>query len=117
MTTIGKIVFGLLIALLIGSGIGIIVHRAKTAPVTYIPNQPVNTDTAPPPVSELQKDLAEALPYPKRVPAASAYVPKDNVLEIELSEWAGYSGLIASMVASIRTLTRHLPKRPATNLR
>jgi len=56
---------------------------------------PTDVAVAPPDVAGLQKDLGTALPYPARLPGAAEYVIKDNTLAIELSEWAGYCGLIA----------------------
>ena len=40
--------------------------------------------------------LAETKNEVPRLPAAGAYQPKDNTLEIELSEYAGYAGLIVA---------------------
>jgi NitT/TauT family transport system substrate-binding protein len=92
MTNVGKVIFGLLVLALIGSGVLLFVHKPKN---TGSPGTDATPVAEAPNVSELQKELADALPFPKRIPPAQPYNPKDGVLEIELSEWVGYAGLIA----------------------
>lgn len=41
-------------------------------------------------------DFVEPLTACPLLPAAGAYVPKDNTLDLELSEYAGYSGLVVA---------------------
>jgi len=41
-------------------------------------------------------ELVETRTEVPRLKAAAAYTPKDNIIEIELSEYAGYAGLIAA---------------------
>jgi len=50
------------------------------------------SDAATPAAAELVETQTEA---PKLAPAA-AYQPKDNIVDVELSEYAGYAGLIAA---------------------
>jgi NitT/TauT family transport system substrate-binding protein len=98
MTTVGKIVFGFLILLLIGTGVFVFTHHKTQQQTTAAPQpQEPPPDNIPPPpdVSALQKELAAALPYPARLPAAQEYQIRNNTLEVELSEWVGYAGLIA----------------------
>ena len=41
-------------------------------------------------------DLTEPLSAPPRLEAAATYTPKNNVIEVDISEYAGYSGLIVA---------------------
>lgn len=65
----------------------------ETTPSTTT-NEPGNsaTGTGAPPIT----DLIEPLSAPPRLEAAATYVPKNNVLEVDISEYAGYAGLIVA---------------------
>ena len=41
-------------------------------------------------------DLIEPLSAPPRLEAAATYVPKNNVIDVDISEYAGYAGLIVA---------------------
>lgn len=101
MTTLGKIVFGLLILVLIGTGVFVVTRKAKpTPPPDQQTPAPVAAQQAAPAaptgtLADLQKLLVETKPFPERLTQVGTYQPKDNTIEIELSEYAGYAGLIA----------------------
>jgi NitT/TauT family transport system substrate-binding protein len=108
LTCMGKVVSLVLVLALVGLGAWMVMR--KKAPDTLTPTnnqQPVanprtgsSTGEAaananannPAEAAELVETKTEA---PKLVPAI-AYVPKDNVIDLELSEYAGYAGLIAA---------------------
>lgn len=95
MTTRGKIVFTIVFLALVGLGV------SKWWPKL----QPGRDHKSKPTVSksETAKESEKAGPelaatkfeVPRLDPAAS-YQPKDNIVDIELSEYAGYAGLIAA---------------------
>lgn len=93
MTTRGKLVFTIVFLALVFFGI----TRWKDR---FQPQRPDahseeattgGTDAA---ASDIK--LAETQFEPPRLAPAGIYTPKDNVVEIELSEYAGYAGLIAA---------------------
>lgn len=103
MTAKGKIVFTILILAAVGFGVWrwkdklVPQHNAGTQ------NPPANsaagTPTAAPAVASTTAQASEivetAMETPK-LPAALPYQPKDNTVDVELSEYAGYSGFIAA---------------------
>jgi NitT/TauT family transport system substrate-binding protein len=100
MTAKGKIVFTLLFLAVIGFGVW--KWWDKLAPKGSTPGSPGLTQTATPatggaaPAAFQAPELVETLTETPKLPAAGAYQPKDNTLDIELSEYAGYAGLIAA---------------------
>ena len=92
MTTRGKLVFTLLFLAFVGFGVVRWWGKLKpsSGPLSKI-EQLVGED-----VDKDELKFADTqFEVPKLDPPA-AYVPKDNVVEIELSEYAGYAGLIAA---------------------
>ncbi len=92
MTTRGKLVFTLLFLAFVGFGVVRWWGKLKpsSGPLSKI-EQLVGKD-----VDKDELKFADTqFEVPKLDPPA-AYVPKDNVVDIELSEYAGYAGLIAA---------------------
>ena len=92
MTTRGKLVFTLLFLAFVGFGVVRWWGKLKpsSGPLSKI-EQLAGKD-----VDKDELKFADTqFEVPKLDPPA-AYVPKDNVVEIELSEYAGYAGLIAA---------------------
>lgn len=109
---LGVLVSLLLIAGLIGLG-GYVVLGRKSAPATAPGTGPTPSsevagggDRAPPQSGGEDRaaaggasapELALAAPEPApTLPPPAPYVPRDNTVDIELSEYAGYAGLIAA---------------------
>lgn len=96
---IGKLISLLLIAGLIGLGIFLVVRKKDTpnpaSPVTSA--SPAGDSTAEPGGDAIvgAKELVETKLEVPRLPPPGVYTPKDKTLDIELSEYAGYAGLIA----------------------
>src|SRR5262245_7847074 len=103
MTARGKIILTLLILGVVGFGAW--KWWGKLAPSSQPPQQPSQstqpaqpspttpaTATKAAPIAELVETQTET---PKLEPAGT-YVPKDNVVEVEISEYAGYAGLIVA---------------------
>ncbi|HSI86508.1 MAG TPA: phosphate ABC transporter substrate-binding/OmpA family protein [Candidatus Methylacidiphilales bacterium] len=98
MTKFGKAFFTLLLLGLIGFGV---YTRLSKAPVTADhKNKPGTTQVSQPGPSDggsedLSK-LPEAMDGVPQIGASAPFVPQDNILLIELSTYAGYSGIIAA---------------------
>jgi NitT/TauT family transport system substrate-binding protein len=89
-TLLGSIVSVLLIFGLIGLGAWVVMEKQRPAPAAAAaPAATTPAAVAAPAVAELQAEV------PLLAPAA-AFVPKDNTVDVELSEYAGYAGLIAA---------------------
>jgi NitT/TauT family transport system substrate-binding protein len=104
LTGLGKFISVVLVAGLIALGVWIAMKSMGKKNVdkgeqqrTQRPTNPVGKAE---PVQPSKLDagdlLAEMKPTVPGLAAAVAYVPKDNVIDIELSEYAGYSGLIVA---------------------
>jgi NitT/TauT family transport system substrate-binding protein len=91
---VGKVVGVLLIASLIGLGVFLIKRHKPDATPQADPNAS-QVVVAPGVTLPDDKELVETLPTAKKLDAPNAYVPTDNTLVVELSEYGGYSGLIA----------------------
>jgi NitT/TauT family transport system substrate-binding protein len=95
---IGKLISLLLIAGLIGLGIFMVTREGAPppAPSAVVTAPPTSEATADPGESVADaKELVDTKLEVPRLPPAGAYVPKDKTLDVELSEYAGYAGLIA----------------------
>lgn len=92
MTTRGKLVFTLLFLAFVGFGVVRWWGKLKpsTGPLSKIEQLAGKADE-----KEELKLASTQFEVPKLDPPA-AYVPKDNTIDIELSEYAGYAGLIAA---------------------
>jgi NitT/TauT family transport system substrate-binding protein len=102
LTPLGVIVSLLMVLGLVGVGGYVLLNRKPTpnTPPIQIPrdaNTPNATPASSPTPASPLTDLKLLTPEPVPSLAAPAtYVMKDNVLDLELSEYAGYAGLIAA---------------------
>lgn len=102
LTPLGKILSYLVIFGLLAVG-GYVVLNKKSAPPSsdgpaaiHGTSQTATQPAAKEAPSEEAAAVVEPLQATPRLPSAAPFVPKDNVVEIELSEYAGYAGLIAA---------------------
>src|SRR5690349_4233716 len=99
MTTKGKIVLTLLILGVLGLGVWKwlpkIASQGSNPPPTSQASEPgkARVDTA---ATAQAAELVETQTEVSKLAPAGTYQPKDNTVEIELSEYAGYSGLIVA---------------------
>lgn len=93
LTFLGKIVSFVIIAALLGLGFYVLKYKNKPTPPTT--SQHAAHGDAPA-ADEAAAGVVEPQTQAPRLPAAGAFVPKDNVVEIEISEYAGYAGLIVA---------------------
>lgn len=92
LTPLGKVLSTLMVAALIG--VGIFVFKKKSAdPAQDRPaasqNQPGHTEAA-------EEGFSETLTGPPTLSPPEPYRMKDNVLDVDVSEYAGYAGLLAA---------------------
>src|SRR5262245_12470256 len=95
MTTRGKLVFTIIFLALVGLG----VSRWWPKLQPGRDNKTVISETKKGTEKEAEKagpELAETKFQIPRLDPPAPYQPKDNIVDIELSEYAGYSGLIAA---------------------
>ena len=95
LTALGKILSFFVIAALLVLGAFVVMNKSKpTAPAGHSAHDEASagTSTADEPAAGVVEPQTQA----PRLPAAGAYVPKDNVVEIEISEYAGYAGLVVA---------------------
>jgi NitT/TauT family transport system substrate-binding protein len=96
MTAKGKIVLTLAVLLFVGAAAWKwwprLATRTSTQQSQSEARTPSGADASGPAPAELVETQTEA---PKLAPAA-AYQPKDNIVDVELSEYAGYAGLIVA---------------------
>ncbi len=94
MTTRGKIIFTLLFLLFVGFGVVRWWGKLKPAsgPLSKIEEKAATG--ADKDAGDLQ--FASTQFEPPKLDPPGVYVPKDNIIDIELSEYAGYAGLIAA---------------------
>jgi NitT/TauT family transport system substrate-binding protein len=100
MTTKGKIVLTLLILGVLGVGVWKWLPKLKSTtagsnPAASQPSAPGQARTESAATVQATELVETQTEIPKLVPPG-AYVPKDNTVEIELSEYAGYAGLIVA---------------------
>src|SRR6185436_11889495 len=101
MTARGKIIFTLLILCVLGLGVWKWLPKINTQGATPASNSsstPTARSTSPgdeaPAATIAAAELTETQSEVSKHAPASTYPPKDNPVEIELSEYAGYAGLI-----------------------
>ena len=105
-TPLGKIVSFLLIAALIGAGLFIFKKKKQDLPPSD-QSAPVASDTASAPRAadkaadtaanaDVSAGLAETQMQVPRLDAPGAYQPQGDTIDVELSEYAGYAGLIVA---------------------
>lgn len=88
LTPLGILFSLVLVGALIGLGFFVLTRKEESRPVPAVPSSPA----APAAGIETVETLHEA---PKLGPSAP-YLPKDGVIDVELSEYAGYAGLVAA---------------------
>src|SRR5687767_2958312 len=93
MTARGKIVFTIIV--IVVAFIGISRWGSKSKPGQDADGKPQAEQAAPGQTGPELK-LAETQTEVPRLDAAGTYTPKDNIVDIELSEYAGYAGLIVA---------------------
>lgn len=103
MTARGKFVFTILLLAVVGYGAwkwwDKINPRRTSGPVTASQSARSGTGSAKesaPAVETLAAGLTETLYEVPRLAGPAVYQPKDNTVEVELSEYAGYSGIIVA---------------------
>jgi NitT/TauT family transport system substrate-binding protein len=103
MTAKGKIVFTLLILAVVGFGVYrwkdklLPQHNAGTQnPATTASTAGTPTAAAPIAATVQASEIVETAMETPKLPAALPYQPKDNTVDVELSEYAGYAGFIAA---------------------
>lgn len=100
MTTKGKIVLTLLILGVLGFGVWKwlpqITSQGSNPPMASQTSAPGQTRTESVTAIIQAVELAETQTEVPKLAASGAYQPKDNTVEIELSEYAGYAGLIVA---------------------
>src|SRR6185503_8352038 len=92
MTTRGKIVLTILVLAVVGFGVWKWWDKLATSPRTSTQQASAGSDTDPSAPAQLVETQTEVPP----LAAPAAYQPKDNTVDIELSEYAGYAGFIVS---------------------
>jgi NitT/TauT family transport system substrate-binding protein len=98
LTGLGVFISFLLVLGLIALGAYVLLGEAPAdagATATTSPSAPAGDATATTAAGPAL-DLIEPLTAPPRLEAAAPYTPKDGVIEIDLSEYAGYAGLIVA---------------------
>jgi len=98
MTTRGKLLFTIILLAVVGYGVSR--WKDKLAPARA-PGQSAKTeqtrgDQESDGADAPEAKLAETQMEIPKLAAPAAYVPKDNIIDIELSEYAGYAGLIVA---------------------
>ena len=87
LTPLGRLISIVLVAGLITAGVWMLRKGGSTTPAT--PGDTPTSGGATPEVAELKVEVP-------RLAAAAPFVLKDNIVPIEISEYAGYAGLIAA---------------------
>ncbi len=99
MTARGKFFLTLFILGLVGFGVWKWWDKLKPALLEDQPPTPVARDGSPrttPPVSEPALDLVVPETTRPALPPAAIYQPRDGIVEVDISEYAGYAGLIVA---------------------
>src|SRR4051794_36729189 len=101
MTAKGKIVFTILFLAVVGFGVWkwkdklVPAHQGTTQNTTGAGGASGST-AAPAGAAVAASEVVETANETPKLPAAMPYQPKDNTVEVELSEYAGYAGFIAA---------------------
>lgn len=103
LTPLGKIISYLFIFGLVALGAFVLVKRSGkvaepkgSTAVSVTPTPGVTVTPGETAASPAPGNYIEPAPQAPRLPPAAAYLPKDNIVDVELSEYAGYAGLIAA---------------------
>ncbi len=128
LTVLGKLISFVLIAGLIGLGVWVFVPSLTSPPVAPGSGTPATTGTratqpggtgatAKSPGDAPPLDLIAAQATAPTLPPAAPYVVRDNVVDIELSEYAGYAGIIAANNGLAPTEDSYFFRKHAVKLR
>src|SRR5687768_10718682 len=100
MTAKGKVFLTLIILGVLGFGVWKWLPKLKTeapgAPTTSQTSDPGQARTETAAATAQAAELAETQTEVPKLATPGAYQPKDNTVEIELSEYPGYAGLIVA---------------------
>lgn len=98
LTPLGKFLSFVVILGLLGLGGYVVMKKSgpPAAPGVHEHGTTASTAGEAPAKEAAANDVEEPLKETPRLPSAAPFVPKDNVVAIELSEYAGYAGLIAA---------------------
>lgn len=88
-TALGKLLSLALIAGLITLGVYLVLGRTSESPTSGTPATATDTASEQVPTAEVQQEVPRLSP-------PSPYVVKDNTIDVEISEYAGYAGLIVA---------------------
>jgi len=96
-SALGNLVAIVLFAGLIGLGAWLVLQRTRSPDAPRVPPpQAPQAPTAPAPPAGKAPAPIEPVAGTPMLDAAAPYVPRDNVVEIDISEYAGYGGLIVA---------------------
>src|SRR5690349_18487578 len=96
LTLLGKLISFVLVVGLVGLGAWIVLKKKdKPADSSTPPAQNAGA-TSSAKVSFDASDLVETQTSVPRLTAPAAYVPQNNIVDVELSEYAGYAGFIVA---------------------
>src|SRR6185503_1390923 len=111
MTTRGKIVLTVLILAVVGFGAWKWWDKLSQTPrSTKTRSATAEDKSAPAELVETQTEVPSLTP-------SAAYQPKDNIVDIELSEYAGYAGLIVANGGLEPSETSHFFKKHGFKVR
>jgi NitT/TauT family transport system substrate-binding protein len=97
LTIVGKLFSFLLVLALIGLGVYIFMKKQGATNSSPTSTTATNTTPAPPVVKELKgEEISELKTSVNRLAPAAPNQPKENTLLVEISEYAGYAGLVAA---------------------
>ena len=101
-TLLGKIVGILIILGIVAGGVWFVYFKDKPTPPAGQTQPAVNNSgnggnvARPPQNIPRDAEIVEALPNPATLDAPAEFIPKDNTLIVEISNYAGYSGMVAA---------------------
>ncbi len=98
MTLRGKFVLTVLILAIAGLGVAQWWNKLNpAAPAASASSAPAGATATPVAATTLDEaEFVAAMTTCPILPPAAAYIPKDNIIDLELSEYAGYSGIIVA---------------------
>src|SRR4051812_2184065 len=96
LTPLGKFLSFVVILGLLGLGGYVVMKKSgpSAAPGAHGTSSPTAGETGS--KEAAASEVVEPMTETPRLPSAAPFVPKDNIVAIELSEYAGYAGLIAA---------------------
>jgi NitT/TauT family transport system substrate-binding protein len=94
-STAGNLITVLLLLGLVGLGAWLLLRQPPASQTTAAHDQGADTSSAKVPASDAPEPIEPVSGTPV-LAAPAPYTPKDNVIDIDLSEYAGYGGLIVA---------------------